>query len=125
MLQRALAATIVNDGQPIAWAGIEGTPYAQAGMGLFVGVGFDFGVVAATAGILGSLSLARIDVPAFAGAGIVMDIQDDGSLALPLPSYLQGLKDIAHLTAAPVIPVRKFAFDLSFRYGAQLDLCMC
>jgi len=54
----------------VAFFGVDGKPYANAFVGVFAGVGFSFGPVAAKLGIEAELSLAKITLPLTAGAGI-------------------------------------------------------
>jgi hypothetical protein len=106
---------------PVAKAGLSGSPYAQAGIGLFVGIGFDIGIASASVGIQGNLTLGRISLPVHAGAGITLNAVDDRRTEeMELPSYLQELADISPLRLS--FPMRKFSFGLQFQYGADLVL---
>lgn len=123
-LKQALAYRSEGSSTAIVNAGLSGAPYAQAGLGLFVGVGFDIGIAAASVGIQGNLTLGRLAIPVHAGAGIFMDtIDDERTLTMPLPPYLKGLADSGNLSPLQLsFPVRKFGFDLRFVYGADLQL---
>ncbi|WP_437284164.1 C-type lectin domain-containing protein [Sorangium sp. So ce406] len=89
-------------------------PYAFAGVGLFVGVGFDAGPLALKAGVRGDLKLGRIDIPFRAGAGIRAKMEDDPR---PLPVDLQEISG-GLLRVQP----KQYKFSLAYEYGADVRL---
>jgi hypothetical protein len=120
VLVQALNLKTVNPSTEIAWVGIRAKPYAAVRLGLFVGVGFDIGIMAAKAGIEGLLSLGEISVPANAGVGIRFTAESD-TRALPAES-----RDMAALDGGePIFNVlpKKYALSLGYDMdvGAQID----
>ncbi len=61
----------------IAAAYADVGPYAEAGIDLFLGVGFSFGPLEAKLGISGEVSVGRVDVPGRARAYIAVQAVDD------------------------------------------------
>jgi hypothetical protein len=89
-------------------------PYANAGISLFVGVGFDIGVASASAGVEGEVSLGNVSAPIVAGAGLDIASEPDPR---PLPT------DLANIAGAlPLITPRQYQFFLDYNYGAQVDI---
>lgn len=103
---------------PLAYIGASGAPFAQAGVALFVGAGFDFGVVAAKVGIQGAVSLGYVSLPLSAGAGISIGTSPDKgrTKADDEDSRYMLVND------EPLIPMKKYAINAIFRYGGTLEL---
>jgi hypothetical protein len=92
----------------------DAKPFANAGVALFLGVGFDIGVAAASAGVEGMITLGNVAAPVVAGAGIAVQPEADPR---PLPS------DLAALAGPfPLIRPTQYLFLLKYRYGASVDL---
>jgi hypothetical protein len=89
-------------------------PYANAGVSLFVGVGFDIGVASASAGVEGMVTLGNISAPITAGAGLDIAPEPD---TRPLPSDLAALAG-----AVPLLAPMQYQFFLDYNYGAQVDI---
>ncbi len=110
-------ATSDSPDDPFAYVGAKATPYANAGLALFVGVGFDIGIAAAKVGIEGSLSLGKVGLPLEAGAGIAVAAEPDKrQVANDLdPDYVL-------VTDPPLIPAKKYSINAVYKYGAALKL---
>jgi hypothetical protein len=92
-------------------------PHASAGLAAFVGAGADLGLLSATVGIEGAVSLAEVEAPIYAGVGLGVLVTKD---IRPLPA------DIANLVAGPeasqfTIP-KAFKFFVAYDYGAAVEL---
>lgn len=106
--------------QPLATASANVTPYAGAGVSLFVGAGFDFGPLAAKIGIQGDVALGLISVPITAGAGVNVTAMDDKR---PMPADLSAVAVPGSQLFPPGgrLP-QKFVFDAGYKLHAQLDV---
>jgi len=102
---------------PVAHIGTNVVPYASAGLSAFVGAGIDLGVIKATVGIEGALTLAQISAPIFAGAGLDMLVTKD---VRPLPADI--LPPVSLADAFPLGVPTAFKFLLTYDYGAGIDL---
>ncbi|MBM4361752.1 MAG: hypothetical protein FJ104_03650, partial [Deltaproteobacteria bacterium] len=119
LLKDLVALTPGNDltmGPPFVSVGTNGTPYVDAGISLFVGVGFDAGFASAKAGVSGSISLGHVSVPAHATAGITIGTSDDDR---DLPPYMtEALVD----PDVPLLPQKRYHYGLVYDIGAALQL---
>lgn len=102
----------------IAHVGASVLPHASAALSAFVGAGFDYGPFSASVGLEGSVQLADIRAPLFAGAGLEMEVTQD---VRPLPIELKPPVSFAANAYALKIP-RAFKFRVSYDYGAAVDL---
>jgi hypothetical protein len=109
-------ALVLSSGarEEVAHAWGSAAPYANAGVSLFLGVGFDIGIASAEAGVEGIITLGNITVPVVAGVGI--EVQPEPDLR-PLPADLAGLAG-----PVPLVQPQQFLFLLKYDYGAQADL---
>ncbi len=98
--------------EPIAYAKVEGEPYAGAGLGVFAGAGFGIPGFEAKIGLQADLYLGTVYLPAHVGAGIGLGAEVDERDA---PS------DVAPFTTGvDLIPPKRYVADL--QYGAGLDI---
>jgi hypothetical protein len=102
---------------PLAKVTAQVVPHAAAGLSAFVGAGTNLGAFSATVGIEGSVNLADIQAPIFAGVGLNVLVTKD---IRPIPA------DIADSVLSPKafqfsIP-KAFKFSVGYGYGAAVDL---
>jgi hypothetical protein len=108
---------------PIQLARMEAAviPYASAGLSAFVGAGVDLGAFSATIGIDGAVTLARVQAPIYAGAGLDLLETFDRRIVPPdiagvsLPGVILG-------TTFQFAKPKSFNFMVWFDYGAGIDL---
>ncbi|MET0794651.1 MAG: C-type lectin domain-containing protein [Polyangiaceae bacterium] len=118
-------AFLVGTGQRETLANIEGhaTPYALSGVGLFVGVGFGFNGFSISAGVQGDITLGRIALDAFAGAGIGIRATSDDR---ELPKEVKDAADVGvadtKMTLFPPGGAKKYEFSLLYHYGSDVVL---
>jgi|GEM_PF-5869585 len=108
-----------NDGVEglLASLSLTASPYAAVRVGMFVGVGFDFGIVAAKIGIDGIVSIAEISVPGTATVGLrAKAVPDKRELSPELAAYSTAGDGEVQYWHRP----NKLAFSLV--YGADLGL---
>jgi hypothetical protein len=85
-------------------------------LGLFVGAGFNVGVVEVKAGVEGVVSLAELTMPAFASAGLnYIATTDDREIVNDLPLFAVG-----PFSGKVALHVRPKKYALSLHYGANL-----
>jgi hypothetical protein len=99
-------------------------PHANAGLAVFAGAGTNLGAFSATLGIEGSIKLADLKAPIFAGAGvaarIVKDVRPFENKVGPpvsLAGDALGLEPLTHFG----IPT-SFKFSIWYDYGAALHI---
>jgi hypothetical protein len=94
------------------------TPFAGAGVSIFVGVGFSFGPLEAKLGISGDVSLGLVSLPLYAGAGIGVRAEPD-ERSLP-----DDMKDIVKSANAlfPTGPAKKYRFEAMYKFGATASI---
>ncbi len=107
-----------------AYVKVHGTPNVAAGIGLFVGVGFDIGVASAKAGIEGIVSLGKVALPTHAGAGLSLKSTTEPR---PLPNYmtLNSLADQKTDRAGnyvDIVPRKTYSLYLVYDYGSEFEL---
>ena len=110
---------------PLAHAEVDVLPYASAGLSAFVGAGVDLGAFSATVGIEGSVTLADIAAPVYAGAGIELTEQYDprpipapiANVSVPDLSMINPVGSLFHFQ----LP-KSFQFFVWFDYGAGIEL---
>ena len=113
----------VGDDLPIANVKAGVMPHANAGLAVFVGAGGGFGGFSASLGVEGSLSLADLSVPIFAGAGLGAVILED---VRPFENKVGPPVSVA-VQASPLEPLthfglpKSFKFNVWFDYGAAVD----
>jgi hypothetical protein len=111
-----------EDGQPqkneVAKVRAGVMPYASAGLSAFVGAGKRLGPFSASLGIEGSVRLASIRAPIFAGAGLGAEVQvDNRSLAPDIATVLGAATGIPTHLGVP----KSFKFFVWYEYGAMLE----
>jgi hypothetical protein len=105
--------------EEIAYVDATVTPFAGAGVTMFVGVGFDFGALSAKVGIEGDISLGVVTLPLYAGAGLgVQPVIDDR----PLPADMQDMVASASNLLFPPGPPKKYRFDAFYKFGANANI---
>jgi hypothetical protein len=102
----------------IAHARVGVGPHASAGLSAFVGAGVSLGPLEATLGLEGAVTLADVQAPIFAGAGIDLAIDKDPR---PLPDDIKPPVSTA-LEAFQFGVPKSFRFIVGYDYGAGLDL---
>lgn len=103
---------------PIASASANVLPHAGAGIAVFVGAGFDYGAFSASIGIEGSLTLADIQVPLFAKAGLNVEVQEETRV---LPDDVKPPVSVGMDAFQFGFP-RTFLFSAFYEYGAAIDV---
>ena len=102
-------------GNPLADLTATVAPFAYAGLSAFVGAGIDLGPLDAQLGIEGQLTLADVEAPIFAGAGVDMAVVPDQR---QLPTDIAGITTGAFQFNAP----KSFEFYAYYDYGAGINL---
>jgi len=104
--------------QPVAKVTASVAPYAAAGLSAFVGVGFSLGPLKASIGIEGSLTLASISAPIYAGVGLDVEAMEDKRTIHPdILSVVAGPKAFPFGTLPTALK-----FSVNYEYGAGIDL---
>jgi len=103
-----------------ARAGAVIMPYADAGVTLFVGVGFSAGPLSLKVGLSGSITLANIQLPATASAGLAVTPEAVAVDDRPLPVDLDGLTNGAPLY--PPTGFQRYNFQFVYSYGVDMTL---
>ena len=93
------------------------TPYAGAGVGMFLGVGFDWGALSAKVGISGEVSLGLVTLPIYAGAGINVRAENEQR---PLPLDMAGM--VTDTMLMPKGPPKKYSFEAAYKFGVSADI---
>lgn len=114
----ALLGMGVNDQNvlDLARVGARVTPYAAAGLGAFVGAGFDLGALSATIGIEGRITLAEVSAPIFAGVGIKALVLEDKRQ--PPPDVLLAAVGADSFALDP----KAYKYFVTYDYGAGIDI---
>jgi len=106
-----------GDGE-IAKVDASVTPFAGAGVTLFVGVGFDWGALSAKLGISGDVSLGLVSMPIYAAAGLRVKPEPDDR---GLPSDIVDMLASGNMIFPPG-PPKKFRFDAFYKFGVSADI---
>jgi hypothetical protein len=104
--------------KPLAKVTAAVLPHASAGISAFVGAGADLGPFSATVGIEGAVSLADVQAPIYAGAGLDIIVTKD---LRPLPQDIAPPVSLITNNFQFGIP-KAFKFVLEYDYGAGVDL---
>jgi hypothetical protein len=98
-------------------------PYASAGLSAFVGVGFSLGPIGAAVGIEGDVTLAEVQIPIFAGAGVDLAVTADNRLVPPGigPPVSVFANNILGSQLEFGLP-KSFKFFAWYNYGLGVDL---
>jgi hypothetical protein len=111
--------TILNlseNRERIAMVSGKATPHASAGISLFVGAGFEFMGVGASAGVEGSLTLGEITAPLKAGASLeIRPVEDDRPVPVDIAAISDGLKKF------PGVLTKKYEFTAGYQYNADIE----
>lgn len=116
-----LVASDDGPAQTIAHVSASVVPYATAKLSAFVGAGFDWGGLSASLGVEGSINVATVRAPLFAGAGLDMQVKHDTrdlplDVRPPVSIATNQLKDAFHFG----VP-KAFKFSAYYDYGMRLD----
>jgi Ca2+-binding RTX toxin-like protein len=112
-------SALISGGGPFAKAGAVITPYADAGVTLFVGVGFDVPGFSVKLGIEGSVTLGNVNVPATVAAGLKLTSERDER---PLPADISGLSNGEVKFPRDFGGPRKYNFQFDYSYGVTLSV---
>jgi hypothetical protein len=112
---------LINGGGTFAEAAAIATPYANSGVTLFAGAGFNVGPLALQIGIEGGITLANVRLPATVSAGLAMEKTEDTERELPedLASLVDGA-GIAYPRGGAAF--QKYDFKFNYEYGVSLSL---
>jgi hypothetical protein len=108
-----------GDPKQVAHVEADVVPFAGAGLDAFVGAGFDLGVISATIGLEGAVTLADLKAPIFAGAGFDVAVTADNR---PLPDDIQPPVAAASDAFQFVGGAKSFKFFVTYDYGAGVDI---
>lgn len=100
----------------LASANLVVTPYANAGVELFLGAGFDFGFVAAKVGISGELILGNVSLPVHGGASIKLGAEVD---TRPPPNDFLGVMPSYTLLFPAALP-KKLTLSAGYTFGIDV-----
>jgi len=112
--------TLIDGAGDFAKAGAIVMPYADSGVTLFVGVGFDAGPLSVKLGLAGSITLANVQLPATAAAGLAINPERISATDRPLPMDLADLGDGRILY--PPQGLSRYNFQYAYSYGVDLTL---
>jgi hypothetical protein len=115
---RLLTAYQYDTQEELADVDASVTPFAGAGVTLFVGVGFDWGALSASVGISGDVSLGVVTLPLYAGAGVGVQPELDPR---PLPDDIKNMVASTELLFPPGKP-KKYRFDSFYKFGATASI---
>jgi hypothetical protein len=104
--------------EELAFVDASISPFAGAGVSMFVGVGVDWGAFSAKLGISGDVSLGLVSLPMYAGAGIGVEAEEDDRA---LPGDLLD-KVSSGQSLFPPGPAKKYRFDAHYKFGADVDI---
>lgn len=101
--------------------GAQAGPYANSGITLFVGVGFNLGVLKLTAGVEGGVTLGQLNLPAHVSAGLSLQRGQERTEDRTIPS------DLAELSTGRVLfprtgKLQDYAFQYNYQYGVGLEV---
>ncbi len=111
----------VYNGSDATLASVDATvtPFAGAGVSLFLGVGFDWGALSAKVGIAGDITLANVLVPLYSGAGIgVRAVEDDTAMAPDLTDKVASATNMQF----PSGPPKQYEFFGTYKFGASVEI---
>lgn len=103
---------------PIARLRANVIPHASASLSAFVGAGYGNRLFGASVGIEGDVTLAEIQAPIFAGAGLGVSVLEDQRV---LPTDVGPPVSLAADAFQFKIP-KAFKFHLWYEYGASVDV---
>jgi Lectin C-type domain len=103
--------------QQLAKVDARVAPFAAAGLDAFVGAGLDLGVISATIGLEGIVTLANISAPIFAGVTLNASVVAD---ARPLPPDVAGA--VTSATDFVFGGGKSYKFSVGYDYGAGVDV---
>lgn len=117
LFEASVTPTLPTDGNPVTLANVraQATPYADAGVSLFVGVGFSAGPFEASAGVDGRVTLGVVELPAHAGAGIVASTEpDERDITVQEPN--------ADGILFPVGGAHRYNFALAYDFSGRIQV---
>ena len=95
------------------------TPFAGAGITIFVGAGFDFDPLSAKLGISGDVSLGVVELPVYAMAGLrVTPEPDSRSLADDIKDMVVPGSDMLYPPGGP----KQYRFDAFYKFGLEAHI---
>jgi hypothetical protein len=109
-----------NQGDGVV-AGVDAsvTPFASAGITIFVGAGFDFDPLSAKLGISGDVSLGLVELPVYAMAGLrVTPVPDSRSLADDIKDMVVPGSDMIY----PPGGAKQYRFDAYYKFGLEAHI---
>lgn len=112
-------SALISGGGPLAKAGAVITPFANAGVTLFVGVGFSVPGFSVKLGIEGSVTLGNVNVPATVAAGLSLTSERDER---PLPADIKDLTNGEAIFPRDNGGPRKYNFQFDYSYGVTLTV---
>ncbi|HWZ93236.1 MAG TPA: collagen-binding domain-containing protein [Polyangiaceae bacterium] len=117
-LEAHITPTLPADENPaeLVYAAATATPEGNAGVSLFVGVGFSAGPFEAAAGVSGDITLGTVTLPAHAGAGVTVSSVPDKRV---IPPSQTGTSDgFLFPEGGP----RKYQFGFNYDYNAKIEI---
>ncbi|HET9954818.1 MAG TPA: lectin-like protein [Polyangiaceae bacterium] len=116
-------ALLANTGERETLANVDAhvDPYALSGITMFVGAGFGWGDFGVSAGVEGAVTLGRLSLDNYAGAGVAVQVTKDDR---EFPSDVKAAVDQAtadgRLTLFPPAGAKKYDFSLQYNYGSKI-----
>jgi hypothetical protein len=110
-----------SESNEFVYMGINGAPFAATSVALFVGVGFDIGILAAKAGVEGAVQLAKVSLPITGGAGININTEPDNSPSGARRGLPADISDLVSPNIA-LIPRHKVNFNLTGTYSGSIEI---
>lgn len=98
-------------------------PYALSGISMFVGAGIGWGPFSVSAGVRGAITLGRLSLDNFAGAGIgVQATKDNRTFPADILAVADAGAAEGKLTLFPPNGAKKYDFTLQYNYGSKIVL---
>jgi hypothetical protein len=110
--------------QSLAQLTAQALPYASAGLSAYVGAGIDLGPIGASVGIEGAVTLAQVQAPIHAGAGVDVTIVEDSRPGPPDIVPPVSVSDVTNAVGAllPFGKPKSFSLSVWYNYGMAVDL---
>lgn len=114
-------AALIGGARDFVRIGAEVGPYANSGVTLFVGAGFNIGILELAVGVEGGVTLGHISLPAVVSAGLTLQRESEKRSERALP------EDIADLTTSTVLfpqpgNLGQYAYQFRYKYGVGLEV---
>lgn len=104
-----------------AQVGAEVGPYANSGITLFVGAGFNFGILKLAVGVEGGVTLGHVGLPAVVSAGLALQRSGEDEEERPLPPEVADLTN-GQMLFPPRGGLNQYAYQFNYKYGIGFEV---